>query len=190
MNLKILLPLVVVLSGLPCEAGRTADDASPNAKVDPLGVKPLVEMATHYRLPLPPQQARLVLAHTGSRLMLGSRSTSRDPAVYSPAFLLEEKPDGSVVVLRGAETEILKQRREAEPLFRPFSTEKVMPKRGGYAVDFDRLSTFVCAVQVAAIGKEEDAQEIWQRFSAARRFDHFDSGEEVRQQLGNPKRPC
>src|SRR5262245_33360926 len=61
----------------------------------------LVRMAMRHGMQMPPDGARLVLADTGWTTVLGNRSTSRDPAIYSPAFVLEEKPDGSGIVLRG-----------------------------------------------------------------------------------------
>ena len=58
----------------------------------------LVEIAKRHSLPMPPPEARLVLAHTLRWGMLGNQSTSRDPGIYSPAYLLEDRPDGSIVV--------------------------------------------------------------------------------------------
>ena len=139
--------------------------AASTAGADPLDTKPLVEIAQQHGLPMPPSDATLVLANTGGTLCLGNRSTSRDPAIFFPAYILETKPDGSIVILRGTETLTLSPRNNGEPLWRPFSAEEVVPKAGGYAVDFSMLSAFVCSVQAAALGDENSAQQIWQRFS-------------------------
>jgi len=94
---------------------------------------------------MPPKEARLVLAHTESWSLVGNRSTSRDPAIYAPAFLLEEQPD-SIVILRGLERKILKRSHRNEPLYRPFSLDPTELKLGGHLARFDYLFTFVCAI--------------------------------------------
>jgi hypothetical protein len=68
-------------------------------------MKELIAIAKRYEIPMPPKQAKLILAHTGWTTLLGNSSTSRDPGIYSPAFLLEKGKDGSVKVMRGAVTE-------------------------------------------------------------------------------------
>ena len=130
------------------------------ARADPFVTKELKEIAARHRMPMPPKEARLVLAHTETWSVLGSRSTSRDPGIYSPAFLLEQKADGSIVILRGTERQTLESTRNNEPLWRKFSTNHVEPKLGGHMVDFYRLSAFVCAVQVAVRGDDATAQAI------------------------------
>ncbi|HEX7470428.1 MAG TPA: hypothetical protein VF437_06825, partial [Verrucomicrobiae bacterium] len=67
----------------------------------------LTNIAFRYNLPMPPKGARLVLAYTESNRMLGNRTTSRDPGIYSPAFLLEQKTNGDIIVLRGSERQKL-----------------------------------------------------------------------------------
>lgn len=137
---------------------------------EPLNTSVLTNIAARYNLPMPPKGARLVLAHTETWQVLGNHSTSRDPAVYSPAFLLEENTNGSIVVLRGAERETLDPSR-SEPLWRPFSTTFVKPRLGGYVVSINRLSAFVCAVQLAAQGEEAKAQQIWEAIENAEFLD-------------------
>jgi hypothetical protein len=155
--------------------------ATGDAVAKSLDTKPLVKITKLYKLPMPPDDARLVLAHTGSRSMLGNRSTSRDPGIYSPAYLLKEDANGNIHILRGAERETLQARHNKEALWLPFSTAEVTPKLGGHVSDFSRLSVFVCAVQTAARGDQETARAIWKRFSAAKsRF-----GENIAEQLKN-----
>src|SRR5450759_4153580 len=82
-----------------------------------LDTNTLHEIASRHGLPMPPPQARLVLAHTESWQCLSNHSTSRDPGIYSPAYLLEEKPDGSIRILRGAEVVTLEVIKNGEPLW-------------------------------------------------------------------------
>lgn len=130
----------------------------------PLETSILTNIAVRFKLPCPPKDSRLVLAHTGSWNVLGNQSTSRDPGIYSPAFLLGEMTNESIVVLRGTERQTVEFVRN-DPLWRPFSTADIEPKPGGYDVSFDRLSAFVCAVQLAMRGEDSAAQIVWQRFA-------------------------
>ena len=172
-------------TGVLISAALLALGSAVDAK--PLEVKALIEIAEHHGLPMPPRGARLVLAHTESWSVLGRQSTSRDPGIYSPAYLLKEESDGSIHILRGAEQETLQARHSQEPLWRPFSTEDVEPKLGGHISSFNRFSAFVCAVQTAAIGEEESAQAIWSRFSAAEWLSDARFGESIAEQLSDQR---
>ncbi len=158
-----------------------------DADATSLDTKNLVEVGSRHSLPLPSKEARLVLAHTGSWGVLGSQSTSRDPGIYSPAYLLEERSDGSVLVLRGTETHLIPPRHNRRPPWRPFSTKVVEPKPDGHISSFSRLSAFVCAVQTAALGDEATAQAIWDRFSRAPMWSEARYGEDIQGQLRNPE---
>ena len=159
--------------------------ATGHTDAKPLDAKPLVEIAKRHHLPMPPDDARLVLAHTESWRGLGSSSTSRDPGIYSPAYLLKEEANGNINILRGAERETLQARNNREPLWRPFSTAEVTPQLGGHVSDFARLSAFVCAVQTAARGDTDTAQAIWLRFSAAEWWSDCQVDEDIPGQLRN-----
>ena len=148
-----------------------------------LDTKPLVAIAKRHELPMPPADARLVLAHTEMWSGLGNQSTSRDPGIYSPACLLKEDADGSIRILRGAEQDTLQARHNQEPLWRPFSTDKVEPKLGGHVASFSRLSVFVCAVQTATLGDQKTAQAIWERFSDGEWWSDARFGEDIAKQL-------
>jgi hypothetical protein len=119
-------------------------------------MKVLVDIAVRHKLPLPPDDAQLVLAHTESW-------SDGDVGIYSPAFLLEIKSDGTAAILRGCKHEDVSVPDESS--WRRFPAEGVEPAPGGYAVEFDRLSTFVCAVQVAARGDTATAINLWKRFA-------------------------
>ena len=58
-----------------------------NAEAKPLDLKPLIETARRHGLPMPSTErgSSLRLRRAGA---VGNRSSSRDPAVYSPAYLL------------------------------------------------------------------------------------------------------
>jgi hypothetical protein len=158
-----------------------------NAAGTSLDAKHLIEIAERHDLPMPPAGARLVLAHTETWSVLGNQSTSRDPGIYSPAYMLKEDADGSIRVLRGAEQDTLEARHNQEPLWRPFSTDKVEPKLGGHVASFSRLSAFVCAVQTAALGDQETAQAIWERFSGGEWWSDARFGEDIAKQLKDQK---
>ncbi|MDB6024349.1 MAG: hypothetical protein JWM68_572 [Verrucomicrobiales bacterium] len=164
-------------------AGLLAVSSSGRAEL--LDTNVLTKIAARYKLPEPPKGAPLVLAHTESWSVLGNQSTSRDPAIYSPAFLLEEKANGSIVVLRGTERETLEGTR-GEPLWRPFSTARVEPKLGGHVVSFNLLSAFVCAVQVASRGEGSTAQELWERFAAEKYWSGGGFRDNPAEQVKNP----
>jgi hypothetical protein len=140
----------------------------------------LVQIATRHQLPMPPKNAPVVLAHTHSWQPVGHPATGSVRAIYSPAFLLEKKVDGSIVILRGAEQVTLERRRNGETLWRAFSAEPVQPDVAGYSIDYGRLSAFVCAVQLAARGEENNAQIVWRRFSAAEWWSDGEVSDDVR----------
>ncbi|MDB5308623.1 MAG: hypothetical protein JWO38_2825 [Gemmataceae bacterium] len=151
------LYLIVFLTSLfahDCTAPRPA----------PPELKALTDLAARHHVPMPPNDARLVLAHTECHYQLDIPSTGGDPGVYSPAFLLEEKPDGTAVVLRGTERCTISVRKW-EPLWRKFSLDRVKGTRRGYATRFDDLATFVCAVQVAGRGDFDTVQALLNRFA-------------------------
>jgi|SRR6266850_468080 len=145
----------------------------------------LVKLAVRHKMPLPPREARLVLVHTGSHIGIGDHS-SLYPAIYSPAFLLEDNQE-RILVLRGTEKESLTRSQFKEPLQLPFSATPVQPKPGGYAVGFGRLSTFMCAVQLAARGDENTAQQIWENLKTETYFPDAEPQEDVTSELENPR---
>jgi hypothetical protein len=128
---------------------------------DRLETKTLVEMANRYQIPMPPKDARVVFASNGYWTTVG-----RGPllTVYSPAFLLEERPEGSIVILRGLRREVLSKRESTDPsLTRPFAAKDIDPRAAGYIADFHSRAAFVCAVQLASRGDDATAQGIWRR---------------------------
>ncbi|MDB5306331.1 MAG: hypothetical protein JWO38_533 [Gemmataceae bacterium] len=139
----------------------------PLAKIPDL--KPLVDFATRHRIPMPPRDAPLVFAHDGV--------WSGDVGVYSPAFLLEQKSDGSIVILRGLDRETLKPTtgfHKGERLWLKFTPVWVDDVRGGFETEYGFISTFVCAVQLAARGDFATARGLLMRFAEG----HVGNGED------------
>jgi hypothetical protein len=126
------------------------------ADEDRLDTQPLVRVAKRHGVPMPPKSARLILAGTG-----------QEPEVYSPAFLLEERADGDVVVLRGFRREVVSKNGRGDPLWRPFDTTPITPQFNRYRVDCHRVSTFICAVQLAVRRDDSKAQFLWKQVGTA-----------------------
>ncbi len=154
---------------------------------DSFPAEKLIDIARRHHLPMPPAAARLVMAHTESWSMVGKESTSRDPAIYSPAFLLEERSNGIVRILRGTEEEQLDHQHDTQPRWRPFSDKTMKPVLGGHINEFSRISAFVCAVQLAARGEDSQTERIWRRVDGSEWLSDAAPHENVRQDLRNPQ---
>ena len=75
---------------------------------------------------MPPKDARVVFASIGWWTRVADDLSLH---VYSPAFLLEERRDGSIVILRGLKREVL-PKSESRPIrrrSRPFSAKEIDP---------------------------------------------------------------
>ncbi|WP_395752312.1 hypothetical protein [Prosthecobacter sp.] len=129
-----------------------------------LDLERLVPLMRKYQLPEPPGDASLVLVHTHSWTTAGKGSNSRDPAFYAPAFLLEKKAGGQVVVMRGWETTEVEVAKKTEPLIRTFSLEEPKPRLGGYLASFKGSDSFITAIQLGARGENETAQSLWKSY--------------------------
>jgi hypothetical protein len=115
----------------------------------------MARIAVRHGIPMPAKEAKLVLAHRG---------TVNGRVTYSPAFLLAEKADGSIVVLRGATEETLKPRDSGDPLWREFS----FASSSSHTADFDYLAALVSAIQLADRSEEQRAKELFERFTQAK----------------------
>lgn len=127
----------------------------------PPDLKHLADLAARYRIPLPPKDAPVVLAFLVAIDHYRTAPGDKPTGIYAPAFLLEEKPDGSVVVLRGTERHTI---ANGKPNLRPFTVERVKGAPGGYETRFMDTSTFACAVQLAARGEYAAARALLKRF--------------------------
>lgn len=122
----------------------------------------LAKMAERYELPQPPADAKLVLANTGWSSSISSPSTSHDPGIYRPAFLLKPLPNGEAEVLMGWEKAIADSDAEHRPATRPYSLTTQKPKLKGYLLSCD-LSSFVIAVQLARRDRIREAKQLWSK---------------------------
>lgn len=163
----------VVIEG---DMGDEAEEQPPRVVGAP-DWKLLASLAVKHGVILPPPEARLVLFNTGARTLVGNESTSRDPGIFVPGFLLEEKGDGGAVVLRGKERVVVEVDglRKGERAWRTFSAGRVVPELGGYAVSFTDLDDLVCAVQAAQRGDEAAAAGIWGQFTQRWWSDDWDA---------------
>ncbi len=135
---------------------------------DRLDIKKLVNMANRYQVPMPPKDAPVVFA---SSRWWTRVTDDLSLHVYSPAFLLEKRPDGSVVILRGLKREVLAQWKPTEPLTtKTFSAKKVDPQVARFVADFHDRPALVCAVQLAARGDEATAQYVWQQVATTKKW--------------------
>lgn len=137
---------------------------------EPFNTAVLTNIAARYQVPKPPPGARLVLAYTKDRICLEQQSTSRDPGIYAPVFLLDETTNGAVIL--SGFNRVHLQAEPNRPLWRSFATNYVKPEFGGYAVSFNRLSAFICAVQAASIGHGSEAEQIWQSIESSKDWDY------------------
>jgi hypothetical protein len=135
---------------------------------DRLDTKKLVDMAHRYQVPVPPKEARVVFASSGWWTRV---SDDLFLHVYSPAFLLEEHRDGSVVILRGLKREVLPKRESTDPpAIKPFSAKNIDPRAARFVADFHDRPVLVCAVQLAARGDEATAQDVWRQVSTTTKW--------------------
>lgn len=125
----------------------------------------LAEIGKRNDMPFPGASARLALVHSESWTVVGNRSHPHDPAIYHPAWVLEERKDGSLRVLFGLHERILEPREKREPLWREFSTKETPVEIGGHVAQFDEVSTFAVAIQCAARGDRRRADQLWDRFA-------------------------
>ncbi len=127
-------------------------------------------MAERYGLPFPPKDAPLVLASTGRTTLAGNSSTSHDPGLYRPAFLLKKESERETRVLMGGEERVAFGDAEHRPPTRPFSLGQPEPRLTGYVLDVARMSTFVSVIQLAHRGSTEDARRLWALIERAEYF--------------------
>jgi hypothetical protein len=71
-------------------------------------------------------------------------------------------------------------------LIRDFDLEKQERKLGGYVVDFDKASCYVCAVQLAERGEMDLAKALWKKSREGRGVSDFHGHEGQRSYLNDP----
>ncbi|QDU42363.1 hypothetical protein Mal52_08190 [Symmachiella dynata] len=147
----------------------------------------LLKIAERYDLPLPPEKAPLILAYTDRTTLTGDSSTSHDPGIYRPAFLLEKLPNGQARVLMGWNTTVVSTDADHRPSTRPYSLQPQQAKPKGYVLECNNMSSFVTALQLAQRSEMEKAKDIWEQVNAAEYFETRNAGEDLGEYRANPQ---
>ncbi len=135
---------------------------------DRLDTKQLIDMANRYQVPMPPKEARVVFASIRWRTRVAGDLSLH---VYAPAFLLEERRDGSILILRGLKREVVPKRESTDPpALKPFSAKNIDPRSAGFVADFHDRPALVFAVQLAARGDEATAQDVWRQVATTTKW--------------------
>jgi hypothetical protein len=121
-------------------------------------LKSLAALAERYQLPKPPRESRLVLAHSQWWTFSGSNEEPKSIPIYTPAFLVKENPDKSIVIFRASKLQTIGPFGPTEPLCRPFSLESVDPARTGYEVHL--AGSLVIVVDLYARGDHRMARQL------------------------------
>jgi hypothetical protein len=121
----------------------------------------LAQIAKRHGIPMPPQGAKLVLVRSGTHYV-NRQVWPR----YSPAFLLEEHDDGSVVVLCGAEKfprsggEDLFANKHEAPLWQEFASSVPLVPTTPCFIEWSDADVLLCAIQLADRGDRERAEAL------------------------------
>jgi hypothetical protein len=151
----------------------------PKIRSSEAGFPELVEIAERYELPRPPLKAPLVLANTGWTSLVGNSSTSHDPGIYRPAFLLKRLPKGKALVLMGWTERVVSTDSEHQPATRRYTLVQPEAKLKGYLLACNNMSSFVMAVQLAQRGELGEANKLWEKVNDAENFDDDNTRENV-----------
>ena len=106
---------------LLCATAVNGEQSRASGATNDIDFRGLDALAKRYGLRFPPKEGVLVLGTTGCRPLVGSSSTSLDPKIYHPAFLLERLPKGQARVLMGWEEKVVRNSAEHCPATRPYS---------------------------------------------------------------------
>ena len=119
----------------------------------------LVAMTKRYDLPTPPREAALVLAASDGTSLIKNHSTSLDPGIYTPAFLIKDCGT-TAVVWQGWSSKEVESRADYRPALRPFSLQEPKPKKKGYVADFRNGESLIAAIHLAQRGEQKSAQAL------------------------------
>jgi hypothetical protein len=125
----------------------------------PPTLRELAQLAKRHGIPMPPKEAKLVLASCEIDLW-------REENGYSPGFLLAEQRDGETVVLRGFEQQALYSRTGSAPASREFTADQAIAASAGFQLARSNSAALLCAVQLAERGDEVRAAAIIKRAAA------------------------
>ncbi|HEX7898583.1 MAG TPA: hypothetical protein VF950_12535 [Planctomycetota bacterium] len=147
----------------------------------------LAKMADDYGLPAPPKTATLVLANTGWTTVLSNRSSSDDPGLYRPAFLIETLPDRQARVFWGWTEEEVSGDAGHRPATRPYSLEVQEKKPKGYLLRAADMPSAVTAVQLARRGDLDGAKKLWDAMNSEGFFQDGNALEGVGRLKNDPR---
>jgi hypothetical protein len=119
----------------------------------------LAQIAKRHGIPMPPKEAKLVLT-----LNSWWFDDTQLP-VYTPAFLLSEDSQRTIVVLQGTEEKNIYADVSVPGVvsWRPYSLDPAQAAAGRYRVECSVTSALLCAAQLAARGQTGEGEEILQR---------------------------
>jgi hypothetical protein len=177
-SLRTFLAVTLALSLVLGYFGRTWWKAFRDSQ--PPTLYELAQIAKRHGIPMPPQDAKLVLAATGGCL--------GDQYGYTPAFLLQEMGDGDVRFLVGTEEEPFNSKRLLHswdydpnvPVWREFTLDTTL--HSNWQARFNRRSAFVCAAQLADRGDGVTAKAIMKLLAREKEWD-FERYSEIEPEL-------
>lgn len=136
----------------------------------------LIDIAKQYDMPMPPSDAKLVLATRGWTTLIQGRnsSTSRDPGIYQPAFLLkdESKPKQTIALFAWSKEKI-RDHAEHHPATKEYSLEQPVSKERGYHLSLSDPACFVTSIQLAERGELDKANQLYQQFAEQKYIGSF-----------------
>lgn len=177
-SLKFALLKSLLLWGSLLLSVAEADDTEEGPDFDKL-----IGIAKRYDLPMSPPDSKLVLATRGWTTMIEGRnsSSSRDPGIYQPAFIVKAQPETvKAIAYFGWSKEQIQDHRQHRPATREFSLERPRSREGGYVLSLSDPACFVTSIQIAERGETDKANRLYKQFGK-----HF-SFEQSRESLPWP----
>lgn len=144
---------------------NTADADNMKAEAD---FDKLIRIAKQYGLPMSPPDSQLALATRGWTTVIEGRnsSSSRDPGIYQPAFIVKSEAKTSKAIAQfGWSKEKIQDHQEHRPATREFSLETPRAKEGGYVLHLSDPACFVTSIQIAERGETDKANQLFEQFA-------------------------
>ena len=141
----------------------------------------LIRIAKQYGLPMSPPGSQLALATRGWTTMIEGKnsSSSRDPGIYQPAFIVKDKLENANAIAHfGWSSEKIRDRQEHRPATREFSLEKPRAKESGYVLSLSDPACFVTSIQIAERGETDKANQLYEQI-AKEKYIAFPEGREA-----------
>ena len=151
----------------------------------------LIRIAKQYGLPMSPPDSQLALATRGWTTMIEGRnsSSSRDPGIYQPAFVVKDKSETANAIAHfGWSSEKIRDRQEHRPATREFSLEKPRAKESGYVLSLSDPACFVTSIQIAERGETDKANQLYEQFAKEKYIAFPEGRESLPSPNPNPKK--